>query len=265
MLSVVDIVKIFNKGTINEITAIDHITLHVNSGDFITIIGSNGAGKSSFLNLLAGTYMPDYGSITLAGEDITDWPEYKRATFIGRVFQNPFIGTCGSMTIEENLALAYRRGLPRRIKKGISGKDRDLFRDKLSILGLGLEHRLKDKVEVLSGGQRQCLTLLMATLRHPKILLLDEHTAALDPKTAEQVLKLTEEIITELKLTAIMVTHNMRQALAMGNRLIMMNKGKIIMDVQGEEKSKLTVSDLLEQFSRVRGEEFSEDRLLLAE
>ena len=265
MLSAVEITKVFNKGTINEVVAIDSLTLHVNDGDFITVIGSNGAGKSSLLNLLAGTYIPDSGTITLAGEDITTWPEYRRATFIGRVFQNPFIGTCGSMTIEENLALAYRRGLPRRIRKGITEKDRTLFRDRLSILGLGLEHRLKDKVDVLSGGQRQCLTLLMATLRHPKILLLDEHTAALDPKTAEQVLKLTDQIISELKLTAIMVTHNMRQALSMGNRLIMMNRGKIIMDAQEKEKVKLTVQDLLEQFSRVRGEEFSEDRILLTD
>ncbi len=265
MLSAVEITKVFNKGTINEVVAIDSLTLHVNDGDFITVIGSNGAGKSSLLNLLAGTYIPDSGTITLAGEDITTWPEYRRATFIGRVFQNPFIGTCGSMTIEENLALAYRRGLPRRIRKGITEKDRTLFRDRLSILGLGLEHRLKDKVDVLSGGQRQCLTLLMATLRHPKILLLDEHTAALDPKTAEQVLKLTDQIISELKLTAIMVTHNMRQALSMGNRLIMMNRGKIIMDAQEKEKVKLTVQDLLEQFSRVRGKEFSEDRILLTD
>ncbi|SFM43532.1 ABC transporter ATP-binding protein [Thermodesulforhabdus norvegica] len=265
MLELVSLSKTFNRGTVNEIRAIDEITLYVGKGEFITVIGSNGAGKSTLLNLIAGTYTPDSGKIVLSGEDITGWPEYMRARFIARVFQNPFMGTCGSMTIEENLAIAYRRGLGRRIRRGISEKDRKFFTKRLSILGLGLEHRLKDKVDVLSGGQRQCLTLLMATLRKPQLLLLDEHTAALDPKTAEQVLILTDRIIRDMNLCAIMVTHNMNHAIEMGNRLIMMDRGKVVFDISGEEKSRLTVKDLLDRFSSIRRERFSEDRMLLVE
>ncbi len=263
MLEINNLTKIFNRGSINEVTAIRSLNCFVGKGDFVTVIGSNGAGKSTLLNLVAGTYMPDEGSIRLGGRDVTRWPEHRRAAYIGRVFQNPLSGTCASMSIEENFAMASRRGLRMTLKWGVTQKDRAQFRKKLSLLGLGLEHRLKDKVGLLSGGQRQSLTLLMATLRRPRLLLLDEHTAALDPRTADQVLRLTKEIIEEMELTAIMVTHNMRHALALGNRLIMMHHGRIILDVAGEEKKALSVQDLLNEFKKLRGDEISDDKMLL--
>lgn len=263
MLEVQNLMKIFNRGTLNEVAAIQSLNCCIQSRDFVTIIGSNGAGKSTFLNLIAGTIMRDQGEISLDGTRVTSWPEHRRAAYIGRVFQNPLSGTCASMTIEENFALAARRGLRPGLRWGVTGQDRKLFREKLSVLGLGLEYRLKDKVGLLSGGQRQSLTLLMATLRHPRILLLDEHTAALDPRTAAQVLTLTGELINDMHLTAIMVTHNMKHALEMGNRLIMMHHGKIILDVSGNEKQKLQVQDLLDRFARLKGDQIADDKMLL--
>jgi putative ABC transport system ATP-binding protein len=264
VLEISNLTKIFNRGSINEVTAIRSLSCFVNKGDFVTVIGSNGAGKSTLLNLVAGTYLPDEGSIRLGGHDVTFWPEHKRAAYIGRVFQNPLSGTCASMSIEENFAMASRRGLGVSLKWGVTRRDREFFKEKLRLLGLGLEHRLRDKVGLLSGGQRQSLTLLMATLRRPRLLLLDEHTAALDPRTAQQVLQLTEEIIREMELTAVMVTHNMRHALELGNRLIMMHHGRIILDVAGEKKKALSVQDLLHEFSKLRGgDEIADDKMLL--
>lgn len=248
MLDVKNIHKTFNPGTVNEKCALDGVDLHLEPGDFVSVIGGNGAGKSTILNAIAGTWLVDSGSILLDGTDVTRLAEHKRAAFIGRVFQDPMNGTAASMQIEENLALANRRGAKRTLRRGITAEERDEFRDKLKILELGLEDRLTTKVGLLSGGQRQALTLLMATLKKPRILLLDEHTAALDPKTATKVLEATERIVQKDKLTTLMITHNMKDAIAHGNRLIMMQEGKIVYDVSGEEKKKLQVRDLLDIF-----------------
>ncbi|MEE0775489.1 MAG: ATP-binding cassette domain-containing protein, partial [Bacillota bacterium] len=259
-----NIVKVFNQGTVNEKVALNGVNLHLNQGDFVTVIGGNGAGKSTLLNSIAGVFPVDQGSIIVDGNDVTKLPEHKRAKFLGRVFQDPMMGTAANMGIEENLALAYRRGRHRTLKWGITAKERDMYRELLSSLGLGLEERLTSKVGLLSGGQRQALTLLMATLKEPQLLLLDEHTAALDPKTAAKVLEISEKIIAEHHLTAMMVTHNMRDAIALGNRLIMMCDGKIILDISGETKKSLTVEDLLEQFEKASGRELANDRMLLS-
>lgn len=264
MLEVKNIVKTFNKGTVNEKQALRGVNITLNDGDFVTIIGGNGAGKSTFLNAIAGVWPVDEGQIVIEGRDITKLPEYKRAKFLGRVFQDPMNGTAATMGIEENLALAFRRGGSRTLKRGITSDERKLYEEQLTRLGLGLQTRMTSKVGLLSGGQRQALTLLMSTLRRPKLLLLDEHTAALDPKTARKVLDLTSEIVEEQKLTALMVTHNMKDAIQMGNRLIMMHEGRIIFDIAGEEKKKLTVEDLLHKFEEVSGEEFANDRMMLA-
>jgi len=253
MIRLKNLTKIFNQGSINENLAIDDVALNVKHGDFITIIGSNGAGKSTLLNLVAGVYPPERGKIIINDINVTSLKEYQRAKFIGRVFQDPMMGTCASMTIEENFAMAYARGKMRGLRIGVTKQSRDLFRSRLATLGLGLEGRLKDRVGLLSGGQRQSLTLLMATLSSPKVLLLDEHTAALDPKTAQQVMGITRKVVEPHHLTTMMVTHNMQQALAIGNRLIMMHQGKIILDTYGADRDKLTVEDLLNEFSKVRG------------
>ena len=241
MLELKNICKTFNAGTINEKVVFDGLNLTLNDGDFVTVIGGNGAGKSTMLNAIAGVWPIDGGSISIDGVNLTKLPEYKRAQYIGRVFQDPIMGTVANMQIEENLALASRRGKPRTLRWGITQKEREQYREQLKILDLGLETRLTAKVGLLSGGQRQALTLLMATLQKPKLLLLDEHTAALDPKTAAKVLELTDHLIKDNGLTALMVTHNMRDAIAYGNRLIMMHNGHIILDIAGEEKKKLTV------------------------
>jgi len=263
MIELKNVKKVFHKGTVNENIAIKNLSLKINKGDFVTVIGSNGAGKSTLLNLIAGYLLPDEGSIYIDNEDVTKISDYKRAYYIGKVFQDPLSGTAASLTIEENLAIAKKRGQKRWFSKGVKNKDREFFKERLKILGIGLENRLKDKGGLLSGGQRQSLTLLMATLVKPKILLLDEHTAALDPKTASKVLELTEFFIDNYDLTALMVTHNMRQALKLGNRTIMMDKGEIILDISGKEREKLEVKDLIDMFSKVRGEEISDDKLLL--
>lgn len=263
MIQINDLVKTFHRGSINEVLALADINLDVRKQDFITVIGSNGAGKSTLLNCLAGSIRHDSGQLRIDEQDVTHWPEHKRATLISRVFQDPLLGTCGPLSIEQNLALANRRGKVHGLGQGVKSSDRQLFRNQLEQLGLGLEDRLKDRVGLLSGGQRQALTLLMAILVKPGILLLDEHTAALDPKTAIQVLKLTQRLIREQQLTTLMVTHNMRQALQLGNRLIMLHNGKIILDVEGEKKQAMSVDDLLEQFYKVRGEAFVSDRMLL--
>lgn len=264
MLVIKDLVKYFGKGTVNEVLALNRLSLSVKAGEFICVIGSNGAGKSSLMNTVAGTSLPDGGSISLDGNDITLWPEYKRAVLIGRVFQDPLSGTCAGMTIEENMALALRRGKVRGLARGVKKGDSELFHERLLRLDLGLENRLKDRVGLLSGGQRQSLTMLMATLVKPKLLLLDEHTAALDPKTAHLIMGLTEEIIRKEQLTALMITHNMHQALAYGNRLIMMHQGRIVLDMEGEQKSKLSVEDLLLKFSAVTDDAGLTDRMLLS-
>lgn len=264
MLQIKHVSKTFNKGTVNEKQALRDLNLTLKEGDFVTIIGGNGAGKSTMLNAIAGVWPVDEGQIIIDDKDVTKLPEYKRAAFLGRVFQDPMNGTAATMGIEENLALALRRGTLRTLKPGINNSERKLYRDLLLRLGLGLEDCLTSKVGLLSGGQRQALTLLMSTLKRPKLLLLDEHTAALDPKTARKVLELTEEMVNEQHLTALMVTHNMKDAIQIGNRLIMMNSGHIIYDVEGEEKKKLTVEDLLAKFSEASGEEFSNDRMMLA-
>lgn len=264
MLEAKNIVKTFNKGTVNEKKALRGVDLTLNDGDFVTVIGGNGAGKSTFLNAIAGVWPIDEGKIIIDAKDITRFPEYKRAAFLGRVFQDPMNGTAATMGIEENLALALRRGKKRTLKSGINNSERKMYEASLARLGLGLQTRMTSKVGLLSGGQRQALTLLMATLERPKLLLLDEHTAALDPKTAKKVLDLTEEIVSEQHLTALMVTHNMNDAIQLGNRLIMMHEGKIIYDVAGEEKKKLTVPDLLRKFEEASGEKFANDRMMLA-
>lgn len=263
MLEIKNVTKIFNAGTVNEKIALDNVSLTLNDGDFVTVIGGNGAGKSTMLNAVAGTYFVDGGSITVDGVDISRLPEHKRAGFIGRVFQDPMMGTAADMWIEENMAIANRRGMHRGLRWAITKKERENYREMLSELELGLEDRLSTKVGLLSGGQRQALTLLMAVMRQPKVLLLDEHTAALDPKTAATVLQLSEKFISEYHLTSLMVTHNMKDAIAHGNRLIMMNAGRIVLDIGGEEKKKLTVEKLLELFSKTSGTEFANDRALL--
>lgn len=264
MLSINGVYKKFNAGTINEKEALTNVSLTLEEGDFATLIGGNGAGKSSLLNCVAGVYPIDRGSILIDGDDVTKLSEHRRAGSIGRVFQDPMMGTAANMGIEENLALAFRRGQYRNLKWGISNREREKYREHLSQLGLGLENRLSAKVGLLSGGQRQALTLLMATLIRPKILLLDEHTAALDPKTAEKVLRLSDQYIREGNLTTLMVTHNMLNAIQYGNRLIMMHEGRIILDIRGEEKKQLTVEDLLKRFGQVSGEAFANDRALLS-
>ena len=248
MLSLKNVSKTFNMGTVNEKKAIINLSLDVEEGDFITVIGGNGAGKSTLLNLIAGVYLPEQGTIELDGQNVTRLKEFKRAKYLGRVFQDPMMGTAANMEIQENLALAYRRGKFRGLSWGVTRKDKIQFKSQLKILGLGLEDRMTAKVGLLSGGQRQVLTLLMATMKKPKVLLLDEHTAALDPKTAEKVLSITEELTSMNNLTTIMITHNMKDAIRYGNRLIMMNEGNIIYDVRGEEKKNLTVAQLLEKF-----------------
>jgi len=263
MIGISDLTKYFHRGSVNEVLALSGIDLQVRRGDFITVVGSNGAGKSTLLNCLAGSYPIEGGRIRIDETEVTAWPEHRRAQMISRVFQDPLRGTCGSLSIEQNLALAARRGQVHGLGLGVKRRDRESYRQRLSQLGLGLEDRLKDQVGLLSGGQRQALTLLMATLVRPQILLLDEHTAALDPKTAMQVLELTETLVADLQLTALMVTHNMRQALQLGNRLIMLHGGRIILDVSGEEKARMQVEDLLERFYAVRGEAFDSDRMLL--
>ena len=262
MLEIKNLVKIFNKGTINERTALNGVNLTLNDGDFVTVIGGNGAGKSTILNAVAGVWPVDAGNIILNGHDITALPEYKRAKYIGRVFQDPMMGTAATMQIEENLALAKRRGQARGLKRGINVQERAEYKELLKSLDLGLEDRLTSKVGLLSGGQRQAVTLLMASLKKPDLLLLDEHTAALDPKTAKKVLEISEQIINEHNLTALMVTHNMKDAIAHGNRLIMMSEGKIIYDVSGEEKKNLKVSDLLQKFEEAGNDEVNDAMVL---
>ena len=264
MLELKRISKTFFPGTVNAKTALDDLSLTLHDGDFITVIGGNGAGKSTMLNAVAGTLTVDSGSILLDGEDITRKPEHRRAADLGRVFQDPMMGTAGDMWIEENLALAARRGSRRTFKWGISHEERERYRELLAPLGLGLEDRLTAKVGLLSGGQRQALTLLMASLKKPKLLLLDEHTAALDPKTAAKVLELSDRIVEENGLTTMMVTHNMKDAIAHGNRLIMMDAGRVVLDICGWEKQKLTVPDLLALFSEAGGTDAADDKLLLA-
>ena len=264
MLELKNIHKTFNAGTINEKRALQGLNLSLADGDFVTVIGGNGAGKSTLLNAIAGVWAVDEGSISIDGTDVTHLPEHKRARYIGRVFQDPMMGTAATMQIEENLALALRRGQRRGLRIGITKAEREDYRERLKILDLGLEDRLTSKVGLLSGGQRQALTLLMASLRKPKLLLLDEHTAALDPKTAAKVLETTNSIVTRDKLTTVMITHNMKDAIAHGNRLVMMHNGRIVIDVSGEEKKNLTVPQLLELFTRVSGVEEASDRMLLS-
>ena len=264
MLDIKNVYKSFNIGTPIQKDVLMGLDLHLNKGDFVTIIGGNGAGKSTMLNAVAGVFGVEKGTITIDGNNVTKDPEYKRAQYIGRVFQDPLRGTAGDMWIEENLALAQRRGKRRSLKWGISKKEREEYAEMLKILDLGLETRLNAKVGLLSGGQRQALTLLMATMNNPELLLLDEHTAALDPKTAQKVLDITNKVVTENNLTTLMVTHNMKDAIKYGNRLIMMDKGRIIYDVSGEEKMNLDVSDLLLKFEQASGGELANDRMLLA-
>ena len=264
MLDINHIAKTFNPGTITEKTALVDVDLHLNEGDFVTVIGGNGAGKSTMLNAVAGVFPVDKGSIRIGGVDVTGLREYKRAKYLGRVFQDPMTGTAATMNIEENMALALRRGEKRGLRWGINAMERDMYREQLRTLGLGLEDRMTSKVGLLSGGQRQALTLLMATLRTPKLLLLDEHTAALDPKTAAKVLELSARIIEERHLTAMMITHNMKDAIAMGNRLIMMNEGRIVVDVAGEQKKRLTRQDLMGLFEKAAGQQLDGDKLLLS-
>ncbi len=264
MLTIKNLSKTFNKGTINEKKALTNVNLELEAGDFVTVIGGNGAGKSTLLNMVAGVFPVDSGSIVVDGIDVTKLPEHKRAKYLGRVFQDPMMGTASTMWIEENMAIASRRGLARTLRWGISSKQRSEYKKMLAQFDLGLENRLSTSVSLLSGGQRQALTLLMATMRQPRLLLLDEHTAALDPKTAATVLELTDKIVSENHLTTMMITHNMKDAIAHGNRLIMMNNGQIIFDVKGEEKKRLTVEDLLKKFSELNGEEMVNDRMLLA-
>ena len=263
MLELKNIHKTFNPGTINEKVALNGLNLSLDDGDFVTVIGGNGAGKSTMLNAVAGTWMVDEGQILIDGEDVTKLPEHKRAIYLGRVFQDPMTGTAATMEIQENLALAKRRGKRRLLAPGITKAEREEYVSLLAPLGRGLETRLTSKVGLLSGGQRQALTLLMATLKKPKLLLLDEHTAALDPKTAAKVLDLTETIVNRDRLTTIMITHNMRDAILHGNRLIMMWEGRVVLDIRGEEKKHLTVNDLLQQFEKASGEQFANDQALL--
>ena len=264
MLKITNLQKTFNPGTVNAKTALDGLNLHIKEGDFVTVIGGNGAGKSTLQNAIAGVWKPDFGTIEIDGVDVTNMPEHKRAKFLGRVFQDPMKGTAPDMEIAENLAIAARRGTKRRFVWGVRKAEREKYREMLADLELGLEDRLSQKVGLLSGGQRQALTLLMASMEKPKLLLLDEHTAALDPKTAAKVLELTDKIVTENKLTTLMITHNMRDAITHGNRLIMLHEGKVIIDVEGEEKQMLTVEDLLALFVKASGKVFADDRAILA-
>lgn len=264
MLKIENVKKVFNPGTINEKVALDGVNLTLNEGEFVTVIGGNGAGKSTTLNAVAGVWPVDSGKIYIGGDDVTKLSEHKRAKYLGRVFQDPMIGTATTMSIEENMAIAARRGKSRGLNWGITKAEREKYREMLKMLNLGLEDRLTSKVGLLSGGQRQAITLLMASIQKPKLLLLDEHTAALDPKTAAKVLEISDQIIAENHLTAMMVTHNMKDAIAHGNRLIMMHEGKVILNIAGEEKKKLTVADLLQQFEKVSGEEFASDKALLS-
>ncbi|MBP3305911.1 MAG: ABC transporter ATP-binding protein [Oscillospiraceae bacterium] len=264
MLEITDVFKTFNPGTINEKRALNGVSLTLQPGDFVTVIGGNGAGKSTLLNAIAGAFGVDSGKILIDGVDVTRLPEYKRAKYIGRVFQDPMMGTAATMQIEENMALAARRGKSRTLRAGITREERESYREQLKILDLGLEDRMTAKVGLLSGGQRQALTLLMATLQQPKLLLLDEHTAALDPKTAAKVLEATEKIVQKNQLTTMMITHNMRDAIAHGNRLVMMYDGRIVVDVSGEEKKNLTVEQLLNLFSQASGSDEVDDKLVLS-
>ena len=264
MLKLENIRKVFNAGTVNEKVALNGLNLHMNEGDFVTVIGGNGAGKSTMLNAIAGVWGVDEGKILIDGVDVTHLPEYKRAAYIGRVFQDPMMGTAANMWIEENLALAARRGMPRTLKSGITKAEREVYQERLKILDRGLEDRMTSKVGLLSGGQRQALTLLMATLQRPKLLLLDEHTAALDPKTAAKVLDATQRIVEANGLTTMMITHNMRDAITYGNRLVMMYNGHIVVDVSGEEKKNLTVEQLLNLFSQASGSDEVDDKLVLS-
>ena len=264
MLEIQNVSKTFNAGTVNQKTALNGLNLKLNEGDFVTVIGGNGAGKSTMLNAVAGVWPVDEGKILIDGVDVTRLSEHQRAAYIGRVFQDPMTGTAATMQIEENLALAMRRGKARTLRAGITKAERERYRELLKILDLGLEDRLTSKVGLLSGGQRQALTLLMATLQKPKLLLLDEHTAALDPGTAEKVLRITREVVAEHRITTLMVTHNMHQALELGNRTLMMDSGNIILDVRGEERSGLTVSGLLERFRAGAGKNLDNDRILLS-
>lgn len=263
MLELKNIYKTFNAGTVNEKMALRGLNLTLEDGDFVTVIGGNGVGKSTMLNAIAGVWPVDQGQILIGDADVTKLPEYKRAQYLGRVFQDPMTGTAATMEIQENLALALRRGDSRTLKAGITKKEHAKYREMLATLGLGLEDRMTSKVGLLSGGQRQALTLLMATLKKPKLLLLDEHTAALDPKTAAKVLQTTDMIVNRDNLTTLMITHNMKDAIAHGNRLIMMMDGNIILDIRGEEKKKLTVADLLHKFEEASGEEFANDKAIL--
>ena len=264
MLDVQHVTKTFNAKTVNERIALNDVSLHLDDGDFVTVIGGNGAGKSTLLNAIAGVWPVESGSITIDGTEITGMHEYRRAALLGRVFQDPMMGTAATMQIEENLALAARRGQKRTLKPGITREERSRYREQLAELGLGLENRMTARVGLLSGGQRQALTLLMATMNRPKMLLLDEHTAALDPRTAAKVLELSEKIIRENSLMTLMVTHNMKDAIRYGNRLIMMNEGRIILDISGEQKQQLTIERLMEAFARASGESFVNDRMLLS-
>ncbi|MDN4608267.1 ABC transporter ATP-binding protein [Sporosarcina highlanderae] len=264
MLKLNQINMVFNEATPDEKIALDQINLTLNTGDFMTVIGSNGAGKSTMLNVISGALSPDFGVVEIEGKDVSRMPEYKRSQMIGRVFQDPMAGTAPSMTIEENLAMAYSRNKKRALKKGVDKKRRELFRESLETLHLNLENRLNAKVGMLSGGERQALSLLMATFTQPSILLLDEHTAALDPSRAELITNLTKQLVEKDKLTTLMITHNMQQALDLGNRLIMMDKGQIILEIGTEEKKNLTIPKLMEEFQRIRGEKMTSDKALLS-
>ena len=264
MLKITNLKKTFNAGTINEKVALDGLNLHLKDGDFVTVIGGNGAGKSTLLNAICGVWKPDFGTIEIDGVDVSHLPEHKRAQFLGRVFQDPMKGTAPDMEIAENLSIASKRGIKRRFVRGVRKADRAYYRELLKTLDLGLEDRLSTKVGLLSGGQRQAVTLLMATLNKPKVLLFDEHTAALDPKTAAKVLEITERIVRENHLTTLMITHNMKDAITYGNRLIMLHEGHVVVDVEGEEKQMLTVEDLLALFVKASGNVFSDDRTLLS-
>lgn len=264
MLELRHVTKTFNKGSVDEKVALNDLSLTLNDGDFVTVIGGNGAGKSTMQNAICGTWLPDSGQIILDGVDVTSLPEHKRARYLGRVYQDPMTGTAAGLQIEENLALAARRGQKRTLRVGIRRSEREEYRKLLEPLGLGLETRLAAKVGTLSGGQRQALTLLMATLQKPQLLLLDEHTAALDPRTAEKVMELTERIVNENHLTTLMITHNMRDAIRYGNRLVMLHEGRVILDIAGEQKNDLTVTDLLEMFTKASGSEFASDRAILS-
>lgn len=264
MLEIIDLHQVFHPGEVNEVVALRGINLHVPAGQFVTVIGSNGAGKSSLFNAVAGVHAPTRGTIRVDGADVTTWPEHRRADRIGRVFQDPLRGTAASMSIAQNLALAVMRGKRHRLRTGVTPAREELFRGYLAPLGLGLDKRMDSRVALLSGGQRQALTLLMATMTRPKLLLLDEHTAALDPATAAKILELTQEIVREQQLTTLMITHNMHQALAYGDRTLMMDAGEVILDIDAEERKAMSVQDLIDKFSQVRQTALADDELLLA-